>query len=1500
MKDRKTLTQETAALDAKVRDLQTKLAALAETQGAAASEGIAASKVERSDKHSATPQIAVAKFAEPEESTAPSTLTMASRAGATKDELIAELARTRATRVDLSEVLKTQSAPKATPKTGPTAGKVTGAKDAKVPQPELPQPPKIEAPRPTRKTRSRPFADALASLDPDVPLVLFPVRLEVRFRGAELLLRIYPDEILADSHEPELTATERKAAARFWVAAQDPDLGPRGAWRELLLSVGPERAAWIARVTDPSGPVPVGSREGTWTRAVQAWLLPDSWRIRVVRYPYDTDVGTDRAYESLPVDRPLALTLTPPPRMTPPPRPGRGVEPPLFDDGSLWTVDFERARQVGMAVRIPLQGMESAHNFDGVVFDRIFVTGVYSDQTPAEGALALARLFDAQHYTRGLAFVRQGTPTNNTTGKPAGYPPPSDPDVSFEIERLPPDFAPDADGAVAARTLGIDPAVFHHVAGQARREQRAAEDMNRVLWPATIGYFLTQMLEPQPGRVVFDELQKHFIAHVRGRGALPVMRVGAVPYGFLVASSIRQWIPTGEREIDKILPAQIQNIRRALGARLRTPHVGGLPRVGRSPNDPDRDLLEILGGDSRLRELRVRPAMSVESTIAMLTAQQLPSGAIDRVRAGFAEQASRRTSNWGPVDDLIFGLFAGRFVGALVGRGASSEARPSEREDARAYLSALANASLEMLREGVAPFRDDAPLLYTLVRHAAIWELSSIIDQRTSVPRPHRDAERIDATGATPGIWQRISDAVLGVSLDAALPEYAPWREAVLRLAATPRAELERLLTETLDVCSHRIDAWESSLYHQRLADMRRLRPEGCHIGAWGVLEDVRRRHPLDGQTAGYIHAPSLDHAATAAVLMNAHRTYQGEQAERFRIDLSSRRVRGALAVLEAVRAGQRFEDALARAAEHDTERAQHIRDALGDLFTAEAVFQIVRGNAATAGASLDALARGTRPPELEVVRSARGGAAVTHRVLLALPVGRPSARGWRGDATPRALLAPALDAWVGDVLGDPARVRCVAKYADPSGRSVLQELSLADLDLRPLDVLALAVQRPPGFARNVSPDPDTFSTELEVRLARALPAGARSVVFNFHAGDGMHFPALFEVARSIEAFFGTARSLRGTDLTLPDHAPPPGTASREVLDGSLSEVIKALTQVYADLRAPNVAPLQKLPALFEALLFDLPEALVLAHTPTADELRVVIERTATRILDRFTQAAWPVGTEPAPPTGMSDAVRYQMALGATQQRSLSAAAEVVEALFGRRRLQLVQLSAIVPRSDRDRSPTELRRPLAPTVASIDLCNWMQSMWRVRAPFEAWRRVALYEGALGTTRTNATVLQLEPAPYGVWAGARLGRDGGEFVQPPSGCVSLVRLSPYEVGPGPWCGLLVDEWTEIIPNERELTGVAFHYDDPGAEAPQAVLVAVPPVRGERWTEARLFGVIEDTVELAQVRTMDASVLGDLGRVLPALYLAVNAPGDTVSTTFSNLEADPPEPPPGAPL
>ena len=87
---------------------------------------------------------------------------------------------------------------------------------------------------------------------------------------------------------------------------------------------------------------------------------------------------------------------------------------------------------------------------------------------------------------------------------------------------------------------------------------------------------------------------------------------------------------------------------------------------------------------------------------------------------------------------------------------------------------------------------------------------------------------------------------------------------------------------------------------------------------------------------------------------------------------------------------------------------------------------------------------------------------------------------------------------------------------------------------------------------------------------------------------------------------------------------------------------------------------------------------------------------------------------------------------------------------------------------------------------------------------------------------------------------------------------------------------------------EQTGVAFHYDDAGAEAPQAVLLAVPPDRGAAvWTPDTLVAVLLETLELAKIRGVEVEMLDELGQLLPAVYPAWNTEGDTVETKFLTM-------------
>ena len=80
------------------------------------------------------------------------------------------------------------------------------------------------------------------------------------------------------------------------------------------------------------------------------------------------------------------------------------------------------------------------------------------------------------------------------------------------------------------------------------------------------------------------------------------------------------------------------------------------------------------------------------------------------------------------------------------------------------------------------------------------------------------------------------------------------------------------------------------------------------------------------------------------------------------------------------------------------------------------------------------------------------------------------------------------------------------------------------------------------------------------------------------------------------------------------------------------------------------------------------------------------------------------------------------------------------------------------------------------------------------------------------------------------------------------------------------GFVVDRWSERIPNVDQVTGVAFHFDAPSSEAPQTMLLAVPP-EGNRWTTELVLDAVLETIEWMQLRAVAPDDLGDFGHALP---------------------------------
>ena len=102
----------------------------------------------------------------------------------------------------------------------------------------------------------------------------------------------------------------------------------------------------------------------------------------------------------------------------------------------------------------------------------------------------------------------------------------------------------------------------------------------------------------------------------------------------------------------------------------------------------------------------------------------------------------------------------------------------------------------------------------------------------------------------------------------------------------------------------------------------------------------------------------------------------------------------------------------------------------------------------------------------------------------------------------------------------------------------------------------------------------------------------------------------------------------------------------------------------------------------------------------------------------------------------------------------------------------------------------------------------------------------------------------------------------------------VLAADGDADPGALAGFVLDAWSETIPragrrpdSPEEVAAIAFHAPRPDARAPQALLLAVPPDRTRRWRMEDVHAVVEETFDLARIRTLDLVDLPELRGPLP---------------------------------
>jgi hypothetical protein len=1480
------------------------------------------------------------------------------------------------------------------------------------------------------------------------PILLFPVRLETRWKttpGArELLIRIYPDEVHSDTFEPELTEEEETWGDAFWeqtTAAAD-DTERRAAWSQLAGRFGPGRAAWVARATDPAATAAPQRRSGAWTRAPRSRVLPDRW-VAVLT----TDASDERNR------RLVAATNVVPDTLATGPDPSAADAPavtgmPTIDEGMRWMVEFAEAERIGMGLRVAIPagvsrvsqllvfGVKASLEANDTVtrFEELLVAHHYT------GGLGFVRPGSPTNNTsdEDSGYQSRLGVADASYAVERAAPLVADGDGS--------------DGETLAWALGIDVGVFAHVAGADNVSGRDAQSMNAALWPATWGYFLEQMMAETFAERDIERGRQHFVGFVRGQGPLPTLRTGRQPYGILPVTSLdayrvlpprRGGGPFTSRAF--VEAAEVSQLDGALAAFLRRARdrwrasLADVPRLGRT-GDVDQDLAEVLGQDGISSRYAAQPLLGGDYFLNLWSFLGLGNDgwgilAHEAEERGRAQLASVGAADWSP---RLLGALFWNWV-ELNGPHVDSAARvvdeefPSETSAlGDNYLTWLLGVGIDRLRTEAYPGgRPPNTLLYLLLRHSLLLALLAAADAAGGdVAEPEaaavamtkeawREPELVDVEVETPTalIWDRAATliSVEGESMTAgriaedvyldgqgrprpgappaptglAFAELRGVGAAIAHLEDRPTAVLDRALAETLDLGSHRLDAWITSLAMKRLGELRAARVAGVRIGAYGWLEDLRPRRAssrpelpagadpeIDASNLGFTHAPSIGQAATAAVLTASARSHTTADGNPFAVELTSRRVRLAESMLEGVREGQplgallgyRFERALhdAHDADSSLELDQFIRpfrklapltagkrdpsdtgaveavapsnvvdglalldlrsenrivygrdplpipteaerdaieralddvadvtDAVADAVVAESVYQLVQGNPARAGATLDAVATGEAPPpELHFAHTPRTGVGVAHRLSLlfsrsAAPAPIPAGQ----NARAREDAEPELHAWVANLLGPQNAVVCHAtfEWTDVLGDSVTGpvEVRLSELGVAPLDVVYASM-----------PSEQQQRTELDQRaVAVALgkrPTGTppRAQVQLDYTRTGLSagqlsFDELLEVARAVRELITAAKPLTAIDLVLPEEAQQLGArVDLADLHGRADRARDRVQQLH-----DGIDPASANKNALRAAILATAVLGVHGAVPTSPvDGSVVSQVDATVPVDELALLR-----EQADSIRRDLAARLARINGLVQPPASAGEQARVDFELARLAAAFGDGFAVVPRFTLEAAAaTELQ-------ASFDRTDELQggdpkaaTTWFARAACvrEATARletVLLYCAALGRAGLDFDVAQLPHGPSERWVGLTplTGRV-------PGGRLSIVakRSAGFDAAES-LAGLSIDDWVEVVPSEVEDTGVTFHFDASGSEAPQAWLVAVHPdplpkadaTVVSHWRLETVEAILRETLELAELRAVDEDALRGTGQFLPAAYFAANDSGDTVSTDFA---------------
>ncbi|NNE76541.1 MAG: hypothetical protein HKN31_05655, partial [Pricia sp.] len=560
-------------------------------------------------------------------------------------------------------------------------------------------------------------------------------------------------------------------------------------------------------------------------------------------------------------------------------------------------------------------------------------------------------------------------------------------------------------------------------------------------------------------------------------------------------------------------------------------------------------------------------------------------------------------------------------------------------------------------------------------------------------------------------------------------------------------------------------------------------------------------------------------------------------------------------------------------------EKLEDTMDASLDVLFYEAGYQVTQGNISQAAAALGATKGELVPPPIESLQTKIPGTGMNHKLVMLFP---------QSDETfplenIRAFMEPNLEKWLASALGPIDQLECSVEIRNAQDDSLLEKLTvnLAALDLGYLDFLYLSEE--PVF---------DGASELELRIRNAarnqhgsLAQDVRYVIRDTSNKDRSILQGL-EVVRYAKALLDKCRYLKSNDLTLE------------------SDTLKYDRLGLDDMKENRLQPL--LVRLRQSAAADLSQKNTLALLAKMDfeSAKVAFLNDSSINIDQLKSALTrKIGLAEEQLAKYNSELPFYMAFGCLEQAAKILLGEsfflLPPAMGSDNFVQVLndKKQHLIVGHPANKEEHQLW-------GQERIRNWIQGVAQVHENselFEDWSMVnTVWNETMGLNETydykivqgptlsqypwvalsQSEIDQLIKAQYAdqpIFVDSNSGEayplaDGTYY---PENCEATVIYGPTTADlEKPVFGLVIEEFSEHIPDKKMDTGLSFHYNTPNNEPPQAILLAIHPKATMDseffWSEEDLRDVLFDTIDLYKIRMVDIEAIQEYGYILPMTY------------------------------